>query len=182
MTTIIPVARRPEQRTRIARAAALLLAATFAGLTACSAGSGTEPRANPDPDPNQSSGGPRAGVHVLQAIDRADLPATIYRGPATDSKTGRTYTDVLVVISAGSVEFVSATQFAMVFNLTITADGLGNKTSRYIDGTYERNGPVLKFHPKNGLATDFGGALGDGVISIHFDLIGAGSENYYTFE
>jgi len=51
-----------------------------------------------------------------------------------------------------------------------------------IDGTYEMQGPVFKFHPTDGLDRDFGGSRGNGVVTVHVDLIGSGEANYYNFD
>lgn len=105
----------------------------------------------------------------------------IYSGPASDTQ-GRTYDWVTIVVTRGSMEFVSAERFTMVFDLTITADGDIKTKSLYVDGTYEMRGPVFKFHPTDGLDRDFGGSRGNGVVTVHVDLVGSGEANYYNFD
>ena len=121
------------------------------------------------------------GVRQLINIDRVELPATIYVGPASDTQ-GRNYEQVTIAVTRGSMEFVSAERFAMVVDLTITADGNVRTTSLYIDGTYEMRGSVFKFHPADGLDRDFAGSRGDGVVTVHVDLVGSGEANYYNFD
>ena len=105
----------------------------------------------------------------------------IYDGPASDTQ-GRSYDEVTIVVTRGSMEFVSAERFTMVFDLLITADGTVSTKLMSIDGTYEMQGPVFKFHPTDGLDRDFGGSRGNGVVTVHVDLIGSGEANYYNFD
>jgi hypothetical protein len=121
------------------------------------------------------------GARQLINIDRVELPAMIYDGPASDTQ-GRSYDEVTIVVTRGSMEFVSAERFTMVFDLLITADGTVSTKSMSIDGTYEMQGPVFKFHPTDGLDRDFGGSRGNGVVTVHVDLIGSGEANYYNFD
>jgi len=80
------------------------------------------------------------------------------------------------------MEFVSAERFTMDFDLTITADADIRTKSLSVHGTYEMRGPVFKFHPTDGLDRDFGGSRGNGVVTVHVDLVGSGEANYYNFD
>jgi hypothetical protein len=185
--TYTPLAvRRAERKSIVARVAVLLLTAALAGVAGCGAGlatePGTEPNSNPNTNPNTNPAGMPPGVRQLVNIAAVDLPVTIYSGPGSDSKTGRTYNNVTVVVTAGTFEFVSAERFAMNINVRITADGDITKTSVHVDGTYEVQGPTFKFHPTSGLTRDFGGSRGNGVVTVHVDLVGSGEATYYNFD
>ena len=175
-------ARHAERRSIVAQAAVLLLAAALVGVAGCGADLATAPGAKPDNNKSQTDpAGMPPGVRQLINIDRVDLPAMIYDGPASDTQ-GRNYDEMTIVVLRGSMEFVSAKRFAMVFDLGITADGKFMTKSLYVEGTYEMQGPVFKFHPTDGLTRDFGGSRGNGVVTVHVDLIGSGTANYYNFD
>jgi hypothetical protein len=183
MTHTPLTARHCERRSIVARAAILLLSAALMGVAGCGADRATQPGTDPNANPNQTpdpSGMP-PGVRELINIDRVELPATIYSGPASDTQ-GRNYDQVTIVVTRGSMEFVSAERFAMTFDLMITADGSVSTKSLYIEGTYQMQVPVFKFHPTNGLDRDFGGSRGNGVVTVHVDLVGSGEANYYNFD
>jgi hypothetical protein len=177
MTQTSLTARRVERRTLLARVAVLLLTASLAGVAGCGGDSATNPNTEPTADP----AGMPPGVRSLINIDRVNLPAMIFNGPASDTQ-GRSYNQVTIVVTRGSMEFVSAERFAMVFDLTLTTDGVTRTKSLYIDGTYEMQGPTFKFHPQDGLKGDFGGSRGNGVVTVHVDLVGSGEANYYNFD
>ena len=183
MTNTSLTARRAERRSIVARAAILLLSVALMGVAACGADRATQPGGDPNanPNPKEDPAGMPPGVRQLINIDRVELPATIYSGPASDTQ-GRSYDQVDIVVIRGSMEFVSAERFAMTFDLMITADGNVSTKSMYIEGTYQMQGPVFKFHPTDGLDRDFGGSRGNGVVTVHVDLIGSGEANYYNFD
>ena len=183
MTNTSLTARHAGRRSIVARAAILMLTAALVSVAGCGAGGATEPTPDPNtnPRPKTDPDGMPPGVRQLINIDRVELPATIYSGPASDTQ-GRSYDQVDIVVIRGSMEFVSVERFAMTFDLMITADGNVSTKSMYIEGTYQMQGPVFKFHPTDGLDRDFGGSRGNGVVTVHVDLIGSGEANYYNFD
>ena len=183
MTNTSLTARHAGRRSIVARAAILLLTAALVSVAGCGAGGATEPTRDPNtnPKPKTDPDGMPPGARQLINIDRVDLPAMIYDGPASDTQ-GRSSDEVTIVVTRGSMEFVSAERFTMVFDLLITADGTVSTKSMSIDGTYEVQGPVFKFHPTDGLDRDFGGSRGNGVVTVHVDLIGSGEANYYNVD
>src|SRR5262245_32307911 len=185
MTHTPLAARHAERRSIVARAAVLLLMAALVSVAGCGGDRATspapEPNSNPNPKPKPDPDGMPPGARELINIDRVELPAMIYDGPASDTQ-GRSYDEVTIVVTSGSMEFVSAERFTMTFDLLITADGNVSTKSMSIDGAYEMQGPVFKFHPTDGLDRDFGGSRGNGVVTVHVDLIGSGEANYYNFD
>jgi len=181
MTQTSRAARHAERRSIVARAGVLLLTAALLGVAGCGADRATQPGGDPNPDPKEDPAGMPPGVRQLINIDRVELPAMIFSGPASDTQ-GRSYDQVTIVVTRGSMEFVSAERFTMAVDLLITADGDVRTRSLSIEGTYEMRGPVFKFHPTAGLDSDFGGSRGDGVVTVHVDLVGVGEANYYNFD
>ena len=164
-----------------------MLTVALVGVAGCGADGGTtEPGTQPNTDPNTNPKkdpvGMPPGVRQLVNIAAVDLPVTIYSGPGSDSKTGQTYSQVTFVVTGGSMEFVTADRFTMAFNLTITTEGVRKTTVFHVDGTYEMQGPTFKFHPTGGLNRDFGGSRGNGVVTVHVDILGSGEATYYNFD
>ena len=189
MTHTLLAARRVGRRSIAARAGIVALMAALAGVTGCGAGlatePGTEPSNNPNTNPNTNPktdpAGMPPGVRRLVNIAATDLPVTIFDGPASDTN-GRTYNRVIVVVTGGQFEFVSAERFTMAVNLTITTDGTRKTTVFHVEGTYAMTGPTFKFHPTGGLRSDFGGSRGNGVVTVHVDILGSGTATYYNFD
>ena len=155
----------------LSRVACFALVASLTMSAACAGDSATSTSPTVGP----------SGQYELQTIDRVSLPARIYLGPGADPVTGRYYNQLGVVVNDGSVNFVSETQFAMVFNLTMTRDGVTRPSARYVDGKYERRGSDIVFHPENGFDEDFSGSFRNGVVSIGLDVAGNGGTNQYTY-
>ena len=188
MTYSSLTARRADWRSNVARAAVLVLMAALVGVAGCGAGGATEPSTEPNgnpntnPNPNTDPAGMPPGVRKLVNIAATNLPVTIYNGPGSNAQTGETYNQVTFVVTGGSMEFVSAERFTMAVNLTITTDGVRKTTVFHVEGRYEMQGPTFKFHPTSGLNRDFGGSRGNGVVTVHVDLIGSGEATYYNFD
>lgn len=171
MTLWTSAARQHVRQYPLSRVACFALAAVLTVGAACAGDSirSTSPTAGP------------AGQYELQTIDRVSVPARIYLSPGADPVTGRYYDQLDAVVNDGSVNIVSETQFAMVFNLTMTRDGVTRPSSRYVDGQYERQGSDVLFHPENGFDDDFPGSFTHGAVSIGSDLAGNGGTNQYTY-
>src|SRR5262245_9168850 len=91
--------------------ATLVLAGTLASSTACSSDQSTGPNGSP------------VGRYTLSQVDRASLPATIHRGPWFDAANNHFYNQLLLAVSAGTLELKADDHFSLSFDLEITADG-----------------------------------------------------------
>src|SRR5690348_4901499 len=102
MTQTSRAARHAERRSIVARAGVLLLTAALLGVAGCGADRATHPGGDPNPDPKEDPAGMPPGVRQLINIDRVELPAMIFSGPASDTQ-GRSYDQVTIVVTRGSM-------------------------------------------------------------------------------
>jgi hypothetical protein len=149
--------------------AALLLAATLAGTTACGADKSTSPRGRP------------AGSYALQQVGGAGLPASLFSGPFTDPETGQHYDQLTIKVTAGAITLTAQSRFHLTVQLGITADGQSGTASLDVEGSYTTQGAEVTLNPDDQSLGAKVATLGSGALVLGLDPLGLGAEKPFRF-
>ena len=132
---------------------ALLVAATFAAVTACAGDSSTGPSTDKP-----------AGVYELQQVDGNAVPAKIYHGPYFDAATPRFYNQLIVEVTTGTIELDQDGRFRIELGYRFTGDGKTALSELEDEGEYQVEDGEIQFQSDEG--GEYSATLQNGTIEL----------------
>ena len=166
MRTDTTNARQPQWSLLTRRLSSLLVAASLAGVMACSS-SGGEPTG-----PNNHD---EEGNYALVQVDLVATPATIHAGPWFDAASGTFFNEFIVQVVGGQVKLLEDHRFVMTLDIAMTGDGFPAFTSIQVGGWYEIDGEDIYFEADDETVGDLEGEIEDEMIEVEIDLMGKGA-------
>jgi hypothetical protein len=136
------------------RITTLLVAATFAAVTACAGDSSSTGPSTAKP----------VGAYELRQVDGNAVPAKIYHGPYFDAATPHFYNQLIVEVTQGTIELDADGRFLIELGYRFTGDGKTALSELEDEGEYRIQGDEIQF------ASDEGGqytaTLQNGTIDL----------------
>lgn len=136
------------------RHTALLVAATFAAMTACAGG---------DSSTGPSSAKP-AGVYELRLVDGNAVPAKIYHGPYFDASIPHFYNQLIAEVTQGTIELDADGRFRIELGYRFTGDGQTALSELEDEGEYQTQGGEIQFQSDEGY--EYSATLQNGTIEL----------------
>jgi hypothetical protein len=165
MTASHTTAVLPRGRPRRRWLAAFVAAAALVSTVACGGDSSTGPQTPTNP----------VGFYDLAAVDRAAVPAEVYRGPYTDQ--GIRY-NVTIQVTRGGIVLDETGAFLLAVTADVATDTRANSVTMSVVGAWEVHGGEIDLRNPNGTVT---GSIKNGAIILPLDVVGNGTNKKYTF-